>query len=86
MQLIDKQQDSAVTFSDLRQYRLEPFFEFTTILGAGQKRSHIESEDGLVLQTLWDIATDNPLCQPFDDGRFTNTRFANEHRVVLGFS
>src|SRR5262249_43355818 len=43
-------------------------------------------DDTLVLETFRDIAADDALGQTLDDSRFSDTRFADEHGVVLGTS
>ena len=46
--------------------------------------AHVERDDLLVLQALGHVLPDDPLRQPFDDGRLADAGLADQHRVVLG--
>src|SRR5690348_10818943 len=67
VQLVDEQQDPALTGLDLLQHRLQPLLELAAVLGARDQRAHVEGEDRPVLQPLGDIAADDPLREPLDD-------------------
>ena len=84
MQLIDKEQDPAITLPDLRQNGLEALLEFTTVLGTGQQRAHIQSKDRFVLEPFRDISAHDTLGKPFDNRRLADPRFTDQDRVVLG--
>ena len=84
VELVDEQHDLPLGFGDLLEHRLQPLLELAAILGAGDERAHVEREDLLVLQPLGHVAADDPLRQPFDDGRLADAGLADQHRVVLG--
>ena len=86
MDLIDEQDDPAFGFLDFVEDCLQSFFEFTTELSSCDQRSHIQCEDGLVFQPFRHVAIQNTLRQSFYNSRFTNTRFSDQYRVVLGSS
>jgi hypothetical protein len=67
-------------FDDLFQ----AFFKFATIFGTGDKRSDIKGEEAFVLQTLRDIASDNPLGKALDYGGFAHAWLTDQHGIVLG--
>jgi hypothetical protein len=64
--------------------RLQPLLELSTVLGPGDQRPHVEGHDALVLEGFGDIARDDPLSEPLDDGRLPHPRLADQDRVVLG--
>ena len=53
-------------------------------LRPGDHGAEVEGDDALVLQTLGDVALDDALGQPLDDGGLPHARFADEDGVVLG--
>ena len=83
MELVDEQDDLALGVLDLLQDSLEPLLELAAELGAGDERTEVERHDPLVLESLWHVPTDDPLGEPFDDGRLPDTGLADEDRVVL---
>ena len=68
------------------EHRLEPVFEFTAILGAGDQRPQIERDQPAVLQAFGNVARNDALRQPLDDRRLPDARLADQTRVVLGSS
>src|SRR5690606_27524178 len=66
------------------EYALEPLLELAAVLGPGDHRAEIESDDALVLQTLGNVAGGDPTGETLDDGGLADTRLADEDRVVLG--
>ena len=48
------------------------------------KRAHIERQHPAPLQPFRHFTVDDPLRQPFNNGRFTYAGFTNQHRVVFG--
>ena len=85
VQLIDEENDPAVALFDLRQDGLEPFLKFTAEFGAGDQAAHIQGENGFVLQAVRHIPADNPEGQAFRNRGFADTRFTDQHGVVLRF-
>ena len=86
MQLVNEQDDAALTLAYFLQHRLEPFLELATVFGPCHQRTHIQGEEGFLLQAVRDVSADNPLCQPLRNGGFTYARFADEHRVILALA
>jgi hypothetical protein len=86
VQLVDEEQDPALGRLDLAQDRLEPLLELAAVLGPGDQRPHVEREHRLLAQPLGDVAAQDPLGQPLDDGGLADARVADEDRVVLGFA
>ena len=83
MQLIDKQDDLAVTVLHFLKYRFQTFLKLAPVFRAGNKRSHIKGKDCLLFQSLRNISADDTLRQSFYDCRFTDAGFTDQHRVVL---
>ena len=86
MQLVDEQKNFALALCDLAQDRLQAFLKLAAVFRARNERAHVQRKHGLVPQIDRDIALDNTLCQPLDDGGLADARLADEHRVVLGFT
>ena len=82
MQLIDEHDDVGIV-RELLHDRLEALFELPAVLRAGNNQGDIERQDALVRQEMRNIAVDDLLRKPLDDGRLADTRFADQHGVVL---
>src|SRR5258708_33465624 len=82
MNLIDKD-NTIPTVANLFDDLFEALFELTTILCACYQGSDIERQQAFAGQCFGHLASDEALCQTFDDGSFTNARLANERRVVF---
>ena len=78
-----KRIDLALGVGDFLQDGLQPLLELAAVLRAGDQRPHVERDDLLVLQALGHVLPDDPLRQPFDDGRLADAGLADQHRVVL---
>ena len=83
VQLIDEQDNAALGVLHFVQDGLQALFKFAAVLCARDERAHVQREDRLVLQGLRHVAADDPLRQPFGDGRLADTRLTDEHGVVL---
>ncbi len=86
VQLVDEGDDAAVGVVDLLEHGLEAFLELTAVLRPGDEGREVEGDQLLVLERVGDVAGDDSLGEPLDDGRLADTRFADEHGVVLGAS
>ncbi len=86
MQLVDEEDDPAFGLADLLQHGLEPLLKFAAVLRAGDKRAHVEREDGLVLESLRHVPAHDALGEPLGDGRLADARLADQHGVVLGLA
>ena len=84
VKLVDEEHDFSLRVLNFFEHRLEPLLELASILGSGDKRSHIERHNSLVLETLRDIAANHTLSQTFNNGGLSDSRFSNQNRVVLG--
>ena len=69
---------------DLRNHRLQTFFEVAAVARTGQQRAHVEGKDGGVVQHLRNVAVDDPLGQALGDRRLADTGIAHVERIVLG--
>src|SRR5215475_7720043 len=74
---------ATVCRAHLTEDGLEPLLELAAILRAGDERTDVEGEHGLVAQALGYVAGRDSLCEPFDDGGLADTWIADKHRVVL---
>ena len=84
MYLINKQQNLSIRFYHLVENGFQSFLKLTPILGTSHQSTHIQGEQGLVLQRLRYIASHNSPSQSLYNSGFTNTWLTNQHRVVLG--
>ena len=76
MDLVDEENDVAA-LSDLLHHLLQPFLEFAAVLRTGDERCEVKRVDLLVGQERWHVGVDDPLREPFDDGRLTYSRLAD---------
>ena len=86
MKLIDEEDDSAVAFFDFVQNSFQALLKFASELCTCNKRTHIKTEHGLVLQSFRYVAAHDTLCESLGDGGFTYARFADKYGVVFGFT
>ena len=86
MDLIDKHDDLSVRISYFFNDRFQSLFEFTLVLGPCHQQSHIQVDDGFRFQVFRNIPIDDPLGHSLHNRRFTNPRFTQQDRVVLGTS
>src|SRR6187401_1041939 len=83
MHFVDEQDDAPVRRRHLLEHGLEPLFELAAIFRAGDERAHVERNNALVLETLGDIAANDPAGQTFDNRRLAHARFADEYWIVF---
>ena len=55
----------------------------STISSAEPHRAQIQRYEAFFFQAFRDVAVDDAQREPFDDGGFTDTGFADQHRIVL---
>ena len=84
VQLVDEDDEAALALGQFLEHRLQPLLELAPVLGPGQQLADVERDDFPVPEGLGDIAVDDPLGQPLDDGRLAHARLTDQHRVVLG--
>ena len=83
MEFIDEQNNGTVDTLKFRNESLHAFLELSAVLGTGHHGGHIERHHTLVHQEFRNLLLDNLLSEPLDNRRLTDTRFADERRVVL---
>ena len=86
MKLINKQDDLTFALFYLFKNRFQTFLKFTTVFGTCYQCTHIQGKNFLILQCFRNISCYNSLCKTFHSGCFTNTRFTDENRIVLGLT
>ena len=84
VQLVDERDDLAFAVDDLLQHGLHALLELAAVLRPGDHRPEIERDQPLVLQRFGNVAVDDALREPLDDGGLAHARLADQHRVVLG--
>ena len=82
VQLINEDDDVACLY-DLLHDDLETLFELASVLGSCDKGTEIEGNDPPIQEIVGHFGADDPLSQPFHDGRLPHARFADEDWVVL---
>src|SRR5204863_9065739 len=83
VELVDEEDDAALGLLHLVEHRLEALLELAAELRAREQRTHVEREDGAILQPLGHVAAHDALREALDDGGLADARLADEHRVVL---
>ena len=83
VKLINEKNNVSIAIFYFLKNRFQTFLKFTTILRTGNKRSHIQSENLLILQSFRHITTNDSLCKAFHGRRFTDTGFTNQNRIIL---
>ena len=82
--LVDEENDVALSVGHLFDDALESFLKLTFVLGTGDEGTHVERVELFVLQILRYITTHDALGEALDDSRLTGTRFTDQNRIVLG--
>ena len=82
MDFVDEE-NCAFLFVQLREYRLQPFFEVAAILGTGEQRTEIECVDVGAREHLGYVAVDDHLGEALRDRGLADAGFTHEQRVVL---
>ena len=84
VQFVNEKDGLAFALFHLIKNGLEAFFKFATVLGAGDKRTHIKGEKLAAFQAFGHVALDDTKGKAFHNGRLANARLTNKNRVVLG--
>ena len=82
--LVDEENDVALSVGHFFDDALESFLKLTFVLGTGDEGTHVERVELFVLQIFGNIAAHNTLGKSLDDSRLTGTRFTDQNRIVLG--
>ena len=83
VQLVDEGDDLALGVFDLLEHRLQALFELAAVLRARDHRTEVEGDEPSVAQRLGNVAFDDALCQPLDDGGLADAGLADQDGVVL---
>ena len=84
VQLVDEGDDPSLGPGDLLEDGLEPLLELAAVLRAGHHRAEVERDQRLAAQALRDVARDDALGEPLDDGGLADSGVTDEDGVVLG--
>ncbi len=68
VQLVDEEDEVALGVANLGEDGLQPLLELAAVLRAGEERADVERPHPLALQPFGDVAVDDALCEPLDDG------------------
>src|SRR5918999_858977 len=82
MELVDEEDDVAA-LRDLLHDLLQPLFELTAVLRAGDECGEVKRVDLLPLQELRDLVGEDARGETFDDSRFADAGLADQNGVVL---
>ncbi|MCY1231786.1 hypothetical protein D9M72_442460 [compost metagenome] len=82
MDLVDEQDRVRIVLERL-QHALQALFEVTTVLGAGQQRSHVERVDGGLFQDVRHLVLGDAPRQALGDRGLADAGLADQQRVVL---
>ena len=83
VQLVDEEDHVAGCRLHLAEDRLEPVFEFTAILRAGDERAQVERHHAAAAQVFRHVRLHDPQRQALGDRRLADARFADEHGIVF---
>ena len=83
VQLVDKQNNPSFRGRHFLQHGFQPLFEFAAVLGSGNQRPHVKGNQFLVFEPFRHVAAHDPVRQPFHDRGLADTRFSDQHRIVL---
>ena len=83
VQFVDEHDDATVAVLNFFQHSFESIFEFAAIFGTSHKGSEVKSPDLFITQVGRDVAEHNAMGKPFDDGRLSDSGFADEDGVIL---
>ena len=86
VQLINKEDDFTFALLDFVEDGFQSLLKLTAEFSACNQCAHVQRENGLILQGVGHIAADNSLGQSFGNSGFTDTGFADEHRVVFALA
>ena len=86
MSFVDKQNDRLGRSFDFVNHAFESTLEFAFDAGTGLQQPHVQRQQFNAFQRLRHLPRRNTRGQAFDDGRFTDTRFTHNNRVVFAAS
>ena len=80
MNVMTRPSDSVISLSTA----LQALLELAAVHRTGDERRDVEGDELLVLEALGDVARDDALGEPLDDGGLADAGLADQHGVVLG--
>ena len=83
VQLVDEQDDLALSLFHLVDDRLEALFELAAEFAPRDDARHVERQHALVAERFRDVAGDDALGEALGDRRLADARSAYDHGVVL---
>ena len=83
VQLINEEDDLALTLLHLVQNALQALLELAAVLCTSHQRAHVQAEHGAVFQVFGHIAAHDPFGQALGDCRFADARLTDQAGVVL---
>ena len=86
VQLIDEEDDLALTLLHLVQHALQALLKLAAVLCTGHQSAHVQTEHGAVFQVFGHIAAHDALRQTLGDGSFTNAGLTDQAGVVFGLT
>ena len=82
--LVDKEDDLAGPFFNFLENGLQAVLKLAPVLCSCDQGAEVQGNDLLAFQGGRDIAVDDPLGQPLDNGGFADPGFADENGIVFG--
>ena len=83
MDLVDKQHNHIFRLLNLFQHPFHTLLELSTEFAASNERANIEREQLAGGKVCRDVGIDDSRCQTLNDSGFTDSGFADKHRVIL---
>ncbi|CDC30491.1 putative uncharacterized protein [Faecalibacterium sp. CAG:82] len=83
VQLINEEDDLALTLLDFVQHALQALLKLTAVFCTGHQSAHVQAEHGAVFQVLGHITADDPLGQTLCNGGLADARLTDEAGVVF---
>src|SRR3977135_4234304 len=77
VQLVDEEHDF-LAGADLVQDLLQALLDLAAVLGSRHQGAHVQGQDPLVHQRLWNVPQDDLLGEPFGDGRLAHAGLADQ--------
>ena len=84
VEFVDEEQNPPLALLHLVQDGLQPLLKFSPVLGPGDKGTHIQGKNRLILQPLRHVAVEDPLGQPLHHGGLAHAGLADKDGVVFG--
>src|SRR5260370_32674552 len=83
---MNKQDNASFCTGDFLEDSFQALLKLTPELGPCHQRTEVKRYNLLISKSFRNIATHNTLGQTFDNGSFSNARFADEYGLVLSTS